>query len=602
MIKNKCRNKKRVEVANVGIAGMVGPQGKVGTDFYSADGTVNVPVRTVDLNGFDLIFENNGGPGDVIIGGKLHVTGLIDPTGLIVSEFHSSAIPVPPNSGALYVSDGTDGEMKNFPIYKFANGSTVNLLLEGLQGPQGVIGSQGPPNISPAIGFQGSQGDVGGGGLQGVQGMAGIQSAIGTQGAQGIFGFQGIIAPTSIGFQGVQGLQNDENGFVGNQGAIGGQGTQGLIAENGTQGNQGMQGAQGVQGAQGNQGFEGLVGNQGAVGDRGIQGTQGNQGGMGVGGVGLQGRQGAEGFSLEGTQGLTGLQGEEGVATNGIQGLAGVQGIQGFNGLQGAQGAGSGGSGLPTVTQASSFILNRDSVAVAGFPNTIVLPDYQVHQITLTSAVGQNDFFTCPVGRRAILLGSVGRNAAAWQSTLYWKGTDLVYHALSQLVILGANSANRQYHSVFVLEAGEAYSLNITAAGVSILATMVTFDASDPISPRTARLVTSTTPQVLHTASPGKVTYGLSTALANSGQNIIMPTLVSQLYVQHPNFTGANLTVTVQITPFGDTAKLVNVQTMTTNNLVVTSTGWVMLPGDTITVSSSVNTAGQNSYCTYVEL
>ena len=575
-----------------GPQGAQGPTGIQGIDFYTTDGALTSD-RTVDLAGNVLIFENGG---EVQINGKLTVTGLIDPTSLVLTESRSSALPVPPDSGGFYVSDGSDGELQNYPIYKFASGATANLIQnEGTQGFQGPNGLQGAITLT-INGLQGYIGEMGALGSQGVQGVAGVVGNVGTQGSQGLDGVQGGISSGITGAQGNQGVQS-ASGVQGMQGDIGVQGRGGDLAFDGTQGAQGFEGLQGAIGYQAPVGEVGQVGTQGIQGEVGYEGYQGNQGVPGINGLGAMGLQGVAGLGIQGKQGVQGL---EQIGENGLVGIQGLQGVQGSAGVQGFDGAG--GSSLPTVTQASDLMLDRTSAVVTGFPSVMVFPEYMVHRATFTSVVGQNDFFTCPAGRRAILLGSVGQSTSAYSHTLYWKGTDLVYRPLSSLQAIGANQPNRFWHSMFVLEAGESYSLNLTILGVSVLATIISFDAANPISPRTARVALTTVPTVLWTGNAGKTTYGLSTQFPNVKLNLISPTTVMNLIIEIINFTGANTTTTATITPFGNTAKTDNVILLGTNTADFSATGWVLFPGDIITVSSTTNTAGQYAYTTLLEL
>jgi len=64
--------------------------------------------------------------------GKLTVPGLIDPTGVIITEATPSLVPTGPNEGAFFVSDGTEGTTLNHPYFKEAsNGALTDLLLGG---------------------------------------------------------------------------------------------------------------------------------------------------------------------------------------------------------------------------------------------------------------------------------------------------------------------------------------------------------------------------------------------------------------------------------------------------------------------------------------
>ena len=126
-----------------------------------------------------------------------------------------------------------------------------------------------PPSGSQGV--QGAQGVTGSNGSQGSQGTQGITGSTGSQGSQGTQGVTG-----NTGSQGVQGAQ----GITGSNGGQGSQGTQGITGSTGSQGVQGTQGVTGSNGSQGSQGTQGVTGSQG---------TQGIQGGYTniVGGTGI---------------------------------------------------------------------------------------------------------------------------------------------------------------------------------------------------------------------------------------------------------------------------------------------------------------------------
>jgi len=219
--------------------------------------------------------------------------------------------------------------------------------IAGLQGTQGITGSQGiqgTTGSSGATGAQGIQGTIGAQGITGSQGIQGTAGTIGVDGAQGIQGITG-----SVGAQGITGAQ----GIQGNTGSVGSQGIQGSTGATGAQGIQGSTGATGAQGIQGNigatgaQGIQGTIGAQGTTGSQGITGAQGITGSQGIQGslgtTGAQGIQGTIGFGAQGIQGTTGsqgIQGRQGIqGTIGPQGITGAQGITGSQGIQGSVGA-----------------------------------------------------------------------------------------------------------------------------------------------------------------------------------------------------------------------------------------------------------------------
>jgi len=66
--------------------------------------------------------------GDAYIDGKLTVTGLIDPTGLILTPEDPGNIPVGDGGGAYFVSDGTSpADNAGHPYFKDSNGAVIDL-------------------------------------------------------------------------------------------------------------------------------------------------------------------------------------------------------------------------------------------------------------------------------------------------------------------------------------------------------------------------------------------------------------------------------------------------------------------------------------------
>jgi len=96
------------------------------SNIYITDGTLT-SERTVNLDGNNIIFDGTSG-GDVVIDGKLTVTGLIDPIGIIFTESNSPSIPTPVTTGSIYISDGSDTQIQNHPIYKSDTGTLNDLL------------------------------------------------------------------------------------------------------------------------------------------------------------------------------------------------------------------------------------------------------------------------------------------------------------------------------------------------------------------------------------------------------------------------------------------------------------------------------------------
>ena len=98
--------------------------GGAGNTLYSANDTL-AGNRVVNMGSFDLTF--NGG-GNFIIDGKLTVTGLIDPTGLVLTQEDPANVPVALTEGAMFVGNGSGGTTAGELYYKTSAGVSDLIL------------------------------------------------------------------------------------------------------------------------------------------------------------------------------------------------------------------------------------------------------------------------------------------------------------------------------------------------------------------------------------------------------------------------------------------------------------------------------------------
>lgn len=241
-----------------GSTGPTGPTGPTGAgpltieNIYNSDGVLT-GNRIVNLNNNTLTFIGN-----VVIDGKLNVTGLIDPTGLILTNYNSSGIPTNINHGSFYVADGTDTQILGHPIYKDPSGNLFDLLsVFGVTGKTGAIG------VTGALGETGSMGMTGDTGNTGITGNKGVTGDIGLLGNTGITGKTGQTGNT--GRTGNKG-NTGNSGDTGSKGRTGDTGSQGLTGNIGIIGTTGIIGATGATGATGNVGITGIGGVTGTTG------------------------------------------------------------------------------------------------------------------------------------------------------------------------------------------------------------------------------------------------------------------------------------------------------------------------------------------------
>ena len=95
--------------------------------------------------------------------------------------------------------------------------TTIEFLMTGPQGWQGIVGSDGVQGWQGAQGWQGWQGSQGWQGWQGAQGWQGLDGTQGWQGYQGLTGsqgFQGSIGAQGMGLQGLQGIVGQQGSTV----------------------------------------------------------------------------------------------------------------------------------------------------------------------------------------------------------------------------------------------------------------------------------------------------------------------------------------------------------------------------------------------------
>ena len=117
-------------LVNPGVVGTAGTVGKTAATYARGSYGASAALR---CTGADQITLGSGATAIVMDGatGKLTVPGLIDPTGLVLSEVSQAAVPAAATEGALFVSDGTaPATIQNALYYKDGAGA-VTLLSSG---------------------------------------------------------------------------------------------------------------------------------------------------------------------------------------------------------------------------------------------------------------------------------------------------------------------------------------------------------------------------------------------------------------------------------------------------------------------------------------
>lgn len=116
------------------------------------------------------------------------------------------------------------------------------------------------------------------------------------------------------------------------------------------------------------------------------------------------------------------------------------------------------------------------------FPGAVSLGNVKYVRATVNnSVVGNNDYYTCPAGRRALIFTQNMRNTNASTNTVIfnWKlvaGTYLKLTNLASFTV--ATNSNLSYYQTngFILEAGEGLSVNTSLVGLNVTTLIVEYD------------------------------------------------------------------------------------------------------------------------------
>ena len=169
-------------------------------------------------------------------------------------------------------------------------------------------------------------------------------------------------------------------------------------------------------------------------------------------------------------------------------------------------------------------------------------------------ATGNNDLYTVPTGRTAII--SLGRvyNQSAGNIGWYWQlSSGGTYYRLNSTTTTATLAANAVKPVFIVLAAGESISINtVTNNGLNAWGTVVEVPASTPIV-RGSVLAPASGNNTVYTVPTGKTAMGLtpfSTAVANAAD--VLPV------VYNSNGTAGSLNVIVHTVPSGGTPGATN--------------------------------------------
>lgn len=149
----------------------------------------------------------------------------------------------------------------------------------------------------------------------------------------------------------------------------------------------------------------------------------------------------------------------------------------------------------------------------------INLGNYKFPKSNINNCVsGNNDFYTCPAGKKCAIYGVALYNDNASSRTVFFqvKISGTYYRLSSQLVL--TTGLNSRINTAYILEAGDIVSLNSTGVGVNAWGKMIEFDARAPVSTKKI-LSLSNGDNTLYTVPNGKTALVLCDDLQSSSTN-----------------------------------------------------------------------------------
>lgn len=227
---------------------------------------------------------------------------------------------------------------------------------------------------------------------------------------------------------------------------------------------------------------------------------------------------------------------------------------------------------------------------------------------TLNSANGNNDLYTAPAGRKALVLEYMVTNSTAGginhQPSIKISGT---YYKIGISANEPAAGVGHNYgmgstknSQAIVLNPGESFSVSADAVGLTIWAFIIEFDSTSPLK-RADITAWAAGNNTLYTVGAGKTLQMGTTSLG--GQN---SPAVSLNAVAYFNNSGANRTMGgFYAVPNAGAAGVTN--QWAGSNVLVTGQGFTkwffggLGAGDFIVINSDANTAGQYAWMNYIE-
>lgn len=238
-------------------------------------------------------------------------------------------------------------------------------------------------------------------------------------------------------------------------------------------------------------------------------------------------------------------------------------------------------TGAPTAPTATALD-NSTKIATTAYVDTAqkyvlaalpTLTGVAVTPVPVTAlAATDNDLYTVPVGKRAIIVGASYNSSGSSVTLIIQVKISGTYYRLAANIVNTTLTNSILSTGHLILEAGDTYSINASATGVNANLTVYTFDSTNPW--KSARIISFVSgDNTVYTCPAGKVAY-----LAAAAAYGLVSTASMSTSPFVANMTGGNVNYIWNIVPSGGSPGVSNKMAQ---NLTV-ATGAVAVMGTTV--------------------
>lgn len=220
-------------------------------------------------------------------------------------------------------------------------------------------------------------------------------------------------------------------------------------------------------------------------------------------------------------------------------------------------------------------------------------------------ALGENDLYTAPAGRRALIMSVGGYNTAGGSNTITVQvKKSSTYYPLSTATALSTlSSSPNLILTPYILEPGESLSVLTTLAGTNVSVIITEYDSTAPLFSKSKSTfsVGYNTLYTCPTSRYASIGFQHFNRTLQSGGAGVSPTAA---YI---NATGAGANVVLHlvpnsVTPSSATQFTPTTATATATGYALVTAGSMLNAGDFVSLNTDVTTAGQYAWVNIWEM